>query len=227
MERRTFLKNAFIVGCTAAVGGMLTGHARQTGDFLRPPGALEEPDFLATCIRCGRCADACPNRCIAALTDQTGRDFSVQPGPAEAGTPAIFPRKQGCMLCSGVPGSHLKCTEACPSGALQKVAKDADAILNGVSMGTAEIDERLCYSYNGATCGVCGRACPYAGKALKIGLYERPSVNAEYCVGCGLCERSCIYYPQAIRVKPRHKMVADGEGTNFMAALRRLVDLST
>jgi ferredoxin len=29
--------------------------------LLRPPGAIAEPDFLATCTRCGDCAKACPH----------------------------------------------------------------------------------------------------------------------------------------------------------------------
>ena len=48
----------------------------------------------------------------------------------------------------------------------------------------------------------CASACPLEGTALSRGMWERPEVNAEACLGCGLCERSCIRYPQAIRVKP-------------------------
>lgn len=27
---------------------------------LRPPGALDEKDFLASCIKCGQCVQVCP-----------------------------------------------------------------------------------------------------------------------------------------------------------------------
>lgn len=107
------------------------------------------------------------------------------------------------MLCQGVPGEELLCTVACPSGALRVVRKDPEAIQAGVAMGKAEIDPNLCYSWNGASCGVCARACPFEGQALVLGTFERPTIRAEACVGCGLCERACIRYPQAIRVKPR------------------------
>lgn len=192
---------------TAAVIGLGTGGwlAAGTGAAVacvRPPGALLEEDFLATCIRCGRCADACPNRCIVAFTEETGREVSMAPGAGQRGTPVIFPRRQACMLCNGIPGDELRCTAACPTGALLPVLKK-DEELSSVDMGTAEVDEHLCYSFNGASCGVCVRACPLEGSALKAGLWERPEVDPDVCIGCGLCERSCVHYPQAIRVRPR------------------------
>jgi NAD-dependent dihydropyrimidine dehydrogenase PreA subunit len=41
--------------------------------------------------------------------------------------------------------------------------------------------------------------------AIKLGLWERPVINEEVCIGCGLCERACIRYPQAIRIEPRRR----------------------
>ncbi len=116
-------------------------------------------------------------------------------------TPVIQPRRQACMLCMSVKGDTLKCTEACPSGALRLVHKNAEEIQTKVAMGIAQIDFKLCYSYNSWSCGACFRACPFPNRALTLGLWERPTVHADQCVGCGLCERACIRYPQAIRVK--------------------------
>ena len=106
------------------------------------------------------------------------------------------------MLCNRIDGEYLKCTRACPSGALQPIRKDPEEIRRKVSMGTAEIDLDLCYSYNNWSCGACYRACPLPGRAMTLGLWERPEVNPRDCIGCGLCERSCIRYPQAIRIRP-------------------------
>jgi NAD-dependent dihydropyrimidine dehydrogenase PreA subunit len=69
-------------------------------------------------------------------------------------------------------------------------------------MGTARVNQSMCFSFNGRTCGACYRACPLAGSARKIGIFETPLVQPENCVGCGLCEQACLHLPQAIRVIP-------------------------
>jgi len=204
MNRRSFLGKltGSAISITGAIGG---GLAMVAGDdssaCLRPPGALLEEAFLATCIRCGRCADACPNRCIVGFTEEAGFELSVKPGAGQRNTPVIFPRKQACILCNGAPGEDLLCTAACPTGALQKMKKDPDSVQASVKMGTAEVDTTLCYSFNGASCGACVRACPFEGTALRAGLWEKPLVDPDACIGCGLCERACVHYPQAIRVR--------------------------
>ncbi len=198
VNRREFFKNATVTGATVAGCGVFAG-VFGAGDQsaaapLRPPGALAEDEFTARCIRCMRCVEACPNNAIITLDDSFGRH--------RRNTPAIKARRQACMLCNRIEGDYLKCTEACPSGALQPIRNDPDEIRQKVSMGTAEIDLDLCYSYNSWTCGACASACPLQGTALSLGMWERPEVNPKACIGCGLCERSCIRYPQAIRVKP-------------------------
>lgn len=206
--RRKFLSRlvagaATVSGVTA--GGFLMGGsvAAEPVACIRPPGALLEKDFLAACIRCGRCADACPNRAISPFTEEVGKTFAMSPGRGQRNTPVIFPRQQACMLCNGVAGDMLLCTEACPTGALERTPKTTQSIVANVNMGTAEVDTNLCHSFNGASCGVCVRACPLEGTALTAGMWEKPIVNPDACVGCGLCERACVRYPQAIRVRPR------------------------
>jgi len=199
MNRRDFLKNSVaITGLFCGYGGWLSSRAERFPTkrlLLKPPGALPDREFQARCIRCLRCVDACPNHAI--MTSPYSWGGSPQ------GTPAIKPRRQACMLCNRTAGHYLKCTEACPTGALTLISKKPEEILQNVSMGIAEIDFSLCYSYNNYICGSCYRSCPFPGKAMTLGLWENPIVHAEACVGCGLCERSCIMYPQAIRVKAK------------------------
>ena len=197
MHRRQFIQNALTVaagvGCGAALG-TVGKTARPGRRPLRPPGALAEDQFLTRCIRCMRCVDACPNQAIVSLDERYGA--------RNRSTPAIEARRQACMLCNKIDGDYLKCGEACPTGALRQIRADAAEIQEQVAMGKARIDRDLCYSYNNWSCGACYRACPFPGKALTLGLWERPEVGTASCVGCGLCERACIRYPQAIRVTP-------------------------
>jgi len=202
-SRKKFLQGAAAVCGTLSAGVAFSRPGTASASVLRPPGAIDEEEFLARCIRCGRCGEACPNQCIRPFTASSGRAFSLEPGPGEEGTPAVFPRRQACNLCASDSGGELLCTAVCPTGALTPVSKNPDDLRTNVRMGIAEIDLNLCYSYNGSSCGVCVRACPLEGTALKAGLYERPLLDPDACVGCGLCERSCIRYPQAISVIPR------------------------
>ena len=198
MNRRDFLKNSIATGTTTgvAVAATMIGTSADGSPVpLRPPGALAESEFLSRCIRCLRCVESCPNNAIITLDESFGR--------AARNTPAIKARRQACMLCNRIEGDYLKCTAACPTGALVPIRKEVDTIRRRVKMGTAKIDESLCYSYNQWSCGACFRACPLPDKAMTIGLWERPEVNPDHCIGCGSCERACIRYPQAIRIEPR------------------------
>lgn len=189
MKRRTFLQGVVGTGLSSLLAeNALAARNQPLLRFLRPPGALPEEEFISRCIRCGKCGETCPNRCI--------KYFDLENGLSSMDTPYIIPREQACILC-------MKCGDICPTGAIQPVIREMEPILEKVKMGVARVDENLCLSFQGKTCGVCYRACPLADVAIRIGMLEQPHVLKD-CVGCGLCERSCIQIPQAIRIIPDH-----------------------
>jgi ferredoxin-type protein NapG len=105
-ERRKFLRSVALAGggVTAALLGFVPVLAAWE-PRLRPPGALVEAKFLASCIKCGQCVQVCPVEAIrlADLLDGFG-----------LGTPYIMARDQACdFSCDG-----LQCVLACPTGAL-------------------------------------------------------------------------------------------------------------
>ncbi len=165
-------------------------HARLTSRLIRPPGALPEASFLATCLRCDRCIKACPSGCL-------------QPAILESGvngfwTPRVVPRVGACEKNCNL------CGRACPTGAIRNLSLEEKSY---AKMGTAAVDRSRCLAWErDKHCLVCDEACPYdAINAVKdptgMGQALRPSVNAEACVGCGACEARCpLEGPAAIQV---------------------------
>lgn len=188
MQRRELLKGAGVVGLFASLAAFFGRQEAEAEPRVRPPGALPEPQFLSKCLRCNKCAQVCPNDCI--------KFAPLFEGLAQAGTPYLVPREQACILC-------MKCTQVCPTGALQPIKDEKADILKNVAMGTAVLDQNICFSYTGRTCGLCYEACPLADVAITLDLWEKPVLHPDQCVGCGLCERICYHIPQAIRVIPK------------------------
>ncbi|OUO90343.1 4Fe-4S ferredoxin [Gordonibacter sp. An230] len=174
-----------IAGASAAIVAIQAAAYALRGepDLLRPPGAHGEKDFLARCIKCGKCIEACPYRSPAPAPQGAG---------IAVGTPCIDAREQACRLCEGFP-----CVRVCPTGALRAVEGHRD-----VRMGVAAIDEELCIAFQGMRCEVCYRACPLIDEAIVIDYRMRegdaihsvfaPSIVQDACVGCGLCVERCV-----------------------------------
>ncbi|TWH47189.1 4Fe-4S dicluster domain-containing protein [Sporomusa sp. KB1] len=177
MERGA--KAALFIGgvMTLLLSGFTDNKSKNT--LLRPPGALNEPEFLAICLRCGKCAEVCPQRAIKIGQGNSGLAI---------GTPYLMPREAACDLC-------LNCIGVCSSGALRSVEKA------NVRMGLAEIDHDACLAWLGDECKICYTSCPFYNQAIKLENHKRPVVDKDVCVGCGVCEHVCIAEPAAIKVQ--------------------------
>ena len=151
--------------------------SQATIPLLRPPGAIEEQEFLARCTRCNDCANACPHQAIAPASAQFRQ---------AAGTPRIDPNQQPCWLCDRMP-----CIEACQESAL---VPEADR------MGQAQINLLDCLNALGTPCTVCVEQCPveWAIDFVK----QKPRVDVGFCVGCGVCHYVCPAPNNAVRILP-------------------------
>lgn len=181
--RRTFLG----VGIGAAWGLVARSAKAGTGIAVRPPGAANEDQFTALCIRCGSCIRCCPPQILH--HDVLGH------GLAGLLTPAA-------SFDSGYCREHCKrCTEVCPSGAISRMTIGEK---RRVVMGIVRIDIETCALATGGECTACITQCPY--EALSIGqspdgFASQPQLDADRCTGCGACEAVCPVRPtRAIRI---------------------------
>jgi len=176
---------------------------------LRPPGAREEDEFLARCVRCGECMRVCPTR-------------ALQPAALEAGlaglwAPRLVPRMGYCVYRCTL------CGQVCPSQAIEQLTFQQKRTR---SLGKAKFDTSRCIPWRGyaryqegltewtdCNCGTCEEACPVPTKAIrytrfvgKVGdkqvVIDRPYVVEDLCVGCGFCENVCpVAGDAAVRVE--------------------------
>jgi ferredoxin len=204
--RRAFLGLLF--------GGAFFGFGRASGDsdrnyskkVIRPPGSVEEKEFLDRCIKCDQCIRVCPTNVL-------------QPAIFAAGIEGIWTP----ILNMKVGYCELNCTlcgQVCPTGAIQRITIEektgtgAFADQGPVRIGTAFYDHGRCLPWSMDTpCVVCEEVCPVSpkaifsrevtvtkrdGSAIKL---RRPYVEPSLCIGCGICERECpVTDEAAIRV---------------------------
>jgi len=164
--------------------------------LLRPPGSLDETDFLSRCIRCGECMKACPNTALQPTWDEAGLEGLW--------SPTLVPRigycEPSCVLCS----------EVCPTGAIWQITPKEKGWVVGIAqdhpirLGTAFYDRGRCLPWAMATeCIVCEEWCPVSPKAIYVQeaqvidsagntkTLKQPRVDPSRCVGCGACEYAC------------------------------------
>ncbi|MDR1284757.1 MAG: 4Fe-4S dicluster domain-containing protein [Campylobacteraceae bacterium] len=214
-SRREVLKKsaAYAIFFGALFGGgiYISPKLYAKNNHLRPPGALDENAFLATCIKCGQCIQVCPYHSIN-MYDIANLN--------SIGTPYIDAYERGCYLCDLFP-----CVLACPTGSLQHEVTTADDIRMGTAyinniddcfafigkkVEEADLEKILSHSnqnerefaildkiqnYVGKECTICVDMCPYPNKTDAIEMvYETdkafPKINQK-CVGCGVCVELC------------------------------------
>lgn len=143
-------------------------------DWLRPPGAVEESDFLERCTKCGDCLEACPYDAIC----HHSRDQ----------TPIIFQEKSPCRLCEDFP-----CIRACETEALLLVGGPTQ-----VHMGLAVVSHQDCTAGHG--CNACVSKCPTQAISMDFSSF-RVIIDDHNCVGCGICQHICKSVNDRVAIK--------------------------
>ncbi len=229
-DRREFVKYSTlgILGLAAAGGIALSPSGAVAENRLRPPGAVDEKEFLALCIKCGQCLQVCPYHSIE-LAD-IAKGYGV-------GTPYIDANIRGCYACSAVP-----CVLACPSGALDHHTEKATDIKMGIAVlehprtclavtntpvpagydqkmkdfvanvtNVNPLEDKILKKfdgYEGKPCTLCADMCPMPNPLSAIAMVAkssgitRPEIY-EGCTGCGVCQEVCPVQEPAIVIKPR------------------------
>jgi ferredoxin-type protein NapG len=169
----------------SAVGDWLERLVAQTESrviarrYFRPPGAMAEIGFLAACIRCGACIDACPEHALLKVPAD---------GALAAGTPYLEPASIPCIACPTMP-----CAAACPTPALTA----PELGWSGYRLGELELRPEHCVTFRGNSCRICVDACPMGEAALTIDSAGHPVLRREGCVGCGVCLQVCPTSPSS------------------------------
>jgi polyferredoxin len=187
LRRRWLLTSG--IGALVAVPAVSVGIQRKRPDplLIRPPGALEEREFVRRCVKCGECMKVC-------LTNGLHPTF-MEAGLEGMWTPMLVPVlgycEYNCNLCSQV----------CPTGAIRKVTVEEK---QEIRIGLAMFDTTRCIPYAfGRNCIVCEEHCPIPEKAIRFVeeeaidaggnpfVLKKPIVDPELCTGCGICENKC------------------------------------
>lgn len=222
MAKQNKSRREFIVGSAKAVGLAALGglvwsayvdEATASQLLLRPPGAIDEEEFLKTCIKCGLCVENCPYDTL----------MLAKPGDNKPlGTPYFIPRDVPCYMCPDIP-----CVPVCPTNALDEKLVSTEGVLdvNKTDIGVAVVDHENCIAFWGIQCDACYRACPLMNEAITLN-YARnertgkhsfltPVVHSDACTGCGLCEKACVTQKASIFVLP-HEVALGKAGSHYV-----------
>jgi polyferredoxin len=160
--------------------------------LIRPPGSVEEREFLERCIRCAECMKVCPNN-------------ALHPALFEGGIEGLW-TPMFIMRIGYCEPSCVLCGDVCPTGAIQKITEKQKLGIGQppIRIGTAFYDIGRCLPWAMETpCIVCEEFCPTSPKAIwveevdrvnRVGdrvHLQRPHVDPQLCIGCGACEKVC------------------------------------
>jgi MauM/NapG family ferredoxin protein len=185
IERRGFVGGIFSGFFLSRVFSFSSPQAQER--LLRPPGVLNEADFLKKCVRCGECMKVCLKNALYPAVFQAGVYGMFMP--------VIVPRLGYCEYNCNL------CGQVCPTGAIPNLPLEQK---KKSIIGLAAIDKNHCLPYaKKINCIVCEEHCPIPEKAIRFEtvtevdytgkrvVLKRPYIVDDLCNGCAICENKC------------------------------------
>ncbi len=156
----------------------LRGDFRRKVEYIRPPWALPEKDFIKACTRCNECINKCPEKILV---------------KGESGLPTINFDLGACTFCK-------ECVSACSDNALSIDNKDQ---LPWKLM--ANISGK-CISLQGVSCRSCADSCAVEAISFhhQVGGISKPDIDTKTCTACGACVAPCPV--KAIKISENNSM---------------------
>lgn len=191
IDRRKFLATGLIVSATPTLTA-IAGSARRIqaidrgskpltpSRYVAPPGRHSMTAFLERCTGCGLCVSRCPAKVLRPSSNEFGWLHMLHPV-------MDFEASYCRYNCT-------RCTEVCPTGALQPITVEEKHIF---IIGHAQVEPDNCIG-----CGLCVERCPR--KAITLQPRKAPkqgqsraaaTVDTGDCIGCGACEYICPASP--------------------------------
>lgn len=172
------------VGMTDVVSisrrGFLRGVGKVRPALIRPPWALVEQAFVASCTRCEACIEHCPQGILI---------------HGDGGFPQVDFSRGECTFCA-------ECLVGCEPAALQRTSVDQLPWQLQVDIGSN------CLAMNGVECRVCGENCPETAIRFRprLGGVALPELDAQCCSACGACVAPCPSGAISITHSPQQTM---------------------
>lgn len=193
ISRRSFFSSLIRKTTDFAVRVVDAQVGTQGMNWIRPPFALDELQFLSACTRCNACIDACPHGAILPIASLHGLRVM--------GTPVLDLQNNACHLCADWP-----CVAACEPGALKLPVQEEGSAPPLPRLADAGIDNQACLPHFGQECNACASSCPVPGAI--VWNQSKPYIVPQLCAGCSLCREACILKPKAVLVKAHYKKTA-------------------
>lgn len=191
IDRRKFLATGLLVAAAPAIAAVEKSTRRiqpldhggaplPTARHVAPPGRRNMAEFLEKCTGCGLCVARCPSHVLRPSSNEFGWLHALHPV-------MNFDSSYCRYNCT-------RCTEVCPTGALQPLTIEEKHIF---IIGHASVETTNCIG-----CGLCADRCPRKAISMKA----RPgwkkgesimvaTVDTGNCIGCGACEYICPATP--------------------------------